>query len=483
MPRRGGVLPVSIDSKTQEIKDLKAKVTELEKKQTQLQTDLEASQNAYNQANRNFEDQKGLVTKNITVMAGLRADILKKDGELAAMNQTLITKKKEIDNDKLEIQRLEALNKSVSENVESLKKQVDVAKSSDKEVEDLMEKLARQELEIDTQKTQIVALQTGTGDEEKLKQIQDLKQQFDDRSKQEQDEIKSLKTNIEEYIKTIEDNTTKIAGLEDDLRKKDVTYLKKVTEDEGIIDTQNKTIDKMKLDHGKIVGDFNAQVSKDAATIAQQEISIKEHETTIKQHETTIKQHETTIAADKKTISDQQETIKAREETIATEKDEAKKQQESLQDVIETHKKKEISDKKIIDDLNSTIKTVNAQLATCQNQLKDYMDKYQKTHKELTTMTNAKTADAAYTALKGQFDDVTHEKGELEKKIIDLDMQIVDLKHQIDDLNKRPASNTSSKKSIKHKTPEEQKEELKKKHTTLLDELLKRLREEVDFPV
>jgi chromosome segregation ATPase len=402
----------------------------------QIVNDLATVKRELEQANDEIKNQRQMAANQMTQNEGLKQKLTNKDTELASINETLKGMKKE-----------------------------------QKDANDLMEKIGRQELEIDTQNAQIKALQAGSGDVETLKQIQDLKKQFDDKLNHDQDEIKALKATIEEQVKTIEDNAIKIVGLEEDTRKKELEYNQMKKEDEEKIDTQAKTTTQLNADMLTKAGEFNAIIKQrettiqdHEATIQKQEATIQQHEATIQQQEATIQQHEATIIADKKAISDQQETIKAREAAISKEKDEAKKQHESLQALIETHKKQETSDKKTITDQTSSIKTGNAQLANCQNQLKYYTDQYQTTHKELTAMTklrddlkvlvDAKTTDAAFTALKGQFDDVTHEKNELDKRIFDLDMQIVDLHNQIDDLKKQLSS-----------------------------KLLKKLREHVHFPV
>ncbi len=110
--------------------------------------------------------------------------------------------------------------------------------------------------------------------------------------------------------------------------------------------------------------------------------------------------------------------------------------------------------------------------------------------KKLEAQLATKNPDDVLKVVKEQLDELTREKGDLDKRILDKDNQIDELKTEVDKLKTKLASKSSSddhrketKKTKPRKTDEEYKAERERDSRKSIEELLKKLQELVHFPV
>jgi chromosome segregation ATPase len=109
---------------------------------------------------------------------------------------------------------------------------------------------------------------------------------------------------------------------------------------------------------------------------------------------------------------------------------------------------------KTITGLNETIKGLNNTIKQVEDGRKHYQNEFQTKNTELHTMTQLKkqleeqiavgTPVAVLKVVQDQVVTLTHEKGDLDKRILDKDKQIGELKTEIDKLQTQLASNSSS---------------------------------------
>lgn len=415
---------------------------------------------------RDLDSQNGLNTKNIAINTGLKEQCRKKDEQIQHMKSSAQAQQIEIAEFKLEIKGLKDSNEKAKEQIESLNAQVASAVPNDEEK--LHAKIIDLEFKIKTQDTEIEALKQG-GDAVKVKeQIDEVIRLYDEKMKEIKVLLDDANAKFDNNVKIIEDNETKIKELEQTIAKNQLEYQKAELDSTATIDQLSKTnaslevdIRQCKADLLQASGNFNKKIEEQKALI-----------------DTADKAIQAGIAARddlNKIKDDQAETIKKGNETIAEQV-------------------------KTITDLGETIKGLQETNKQIEEGRKQFQTKFESANTDLHSMTQlrdklqaqiaAKNPADALKVVQDQVDELTHEKGDLDKRILDKDKEIGDLKTEIDKLQTQLASRSSSddhrkdtKKTQPRKTDAEQKSEFQSKNRKLLEELLKQLREKVDIPV
>ena len=378
---------------------------------------------------KEYDGLNGINTKNVSTVNALKEEISRKDVDLQSMKTSLDAKIAAEKTDTIEIDTLKQSNQTLKSENDSLKPKVQDVDRLKAEVDELMEKTGRLELEI-------AAFEAQAGNGDTTEAIQKIQEQYKDESTKQKQQNETDKRAIEAHLKTIQENKEALEAA----TLKEIEYQRATAADKLIIDKQEKTIadDKKKfedLDKAKSVS--NANFNK---TIQELTAHLVDAQTSIAAHEGTIADRDVTIKIDKKAIADRDATIQTRDDTIA-----------------------QVSKEKNY-----------------------YQDQYQEKIKELlaaNTQLAAANSDDQIKLLMKQVADVTTDKGVLSKQIIDLQHTNDTLTVEIDNLKKQLLSVHSTSVKVPRLTEKERKDQLTEAHRKRLDELLQELRSKIDFPI
>jgi chromosome segregation ATPase len=434
MSRRGGkgpTLPDQLKEKTAEVK--------------RLQSDLETANKALVQANKETDSQKSITSNQIAQNEGLKKNLATKDGELAAMNQTLIKQKAETDIDKLEIKRLQDLNQTTQEQLEKLNTQVDSVKQLQKDKDELLAKILTLEFEKDDQQTELEAFkQVGNNDQVK-KQTDEIQKKIEERNAELQGNVDGAKAKVEEHLQIIKVNEEMIQELKQNIQQNEIDKERKILEMNQNVEQLQKTITGLEAEKNKLSMDWIQTNGNQEREIQELQASIQTANEKITTQIDNIKDLMASIVSHEKTRDDHVVTIQRNNEVI-TEKEKA------------------------IKDLNETIKGLQETNKQVEDGRKHYQTEYQTKNTELHNMTQmniklqaqiaAGNPAAELTVVQDQVNELTRD---LDKRILDKDRQIIELNTEIDKLKTQLASQSSSddhRKDTKNTKPRKTQSEL-----------------------
>jgi chromosome segregation ATPase len=471
----------------------------------QLAKDLETANKDLERVTQEYNDMNGRNSKMVAKNNGLQAQILQKDKDLGALNETLVLKSTQLEAAQDKATRLEENNKALEKEKNDLKSKGGDTSKLQAEVVELMEKIAQNELKIN-------ALESAPGNSATNEAIDKIRIQYeaDVQKHREQNEIDTKR--ILDLEKIIEENKASI----DAAAGREGQYKIEKAEDQMTIKARDQTI----TEEQKKYGELSAQLSTDNgifnAKIKDLEQKIGQDTATLADRDKVIETQGKKTQEDEKLIQDlqgqhgqDQKTIQSCNATIA-ENQTKMKEQESIIAVNEQQIASDKHDIALITvellQVKRDCKTAEDTLQRVEDQKKHYIDEYTAKSAELATMTDLKDKLQAQIAafqtgnttkvLQDQLDDLFHKKGEVDKKYALLEVEKDDLKSTIDKLTAEikslqtqlKNSSTSShvqgtSVKVKIRTEKERQEALIKEHETLMDTLLKQLLAKVDFPV
>ncbi len=385
-----------------------------------------------------------------------------------------------------------------------------------KQVLELVEKIAQNEL-------YIAALESKETNGATKEAIEKIQQQFEADIQKNKEQNETDKTTIAALQQTIAEHKASIS----EASEREGQYKIEKAQDQITIQAHEKTITEEQRKYGELVGQsltdngkFNARIKdleqkigEDTATLAARDKLIETQVKKIQEDEKSIQDLQGQHGQDQKTIQDlqgqhgqDQKTIQDLQGQHGQHKKTIADQTQKLLDIVNDNQKKMDEQKAIVAADKLTIQRQEKELIECERQKKYYVQEYTTKNAELVTMTQSRdklqaqidgfSAGTSTQVLQKQITDLTHEKGEVDKKYALLEVEKDDLKRTIDKLTAEinslqtqlKNSSTSShvqgtSVNVKILTEKERQDELKKVHATLMDKLLKQLIDQVKFPV